>query len=450
MDESKYFAPAPRTYSPFCSALPTFAGGGTRGGSCSSSIMFLLQAVVLWSILVIPPVTVTLVLYIQQQEPPPAVAAEGIDVNFSVSISEPATTTAADFIGSSETESMNTQKALSCFQFSKDLLEKTFHADCESKNSNETAAVTFCATCLESVAKVTQSDLIDADELCSQKEEEEEAGQRRGKNNNCFRLLANAVRKGIGSSSIDAQSAAANSSSIPSDTDSCYELISEYQNFLVQSRYWIKGVALTALGVFGLIGNAVTIIVLSSTHSNRNFNKLLITLASIDSLLILYFVLEKSIIETFCNEEPVWYRYAYPYFLYPISGVIKTLTIFMVVGISAERYGAICHPLKQRQKPIKFIAYVFFLSVTLEFPRWFEFQLIVSEDSGAYYWTTDLFENPSYIRFTSYWGQLISTGIVPLLALVYFNMRIYLKIRASAKFEHRYVGQQSIKGNTRR
>lgn len=73
-------------------------------------------------------------------------------------------------------------------------------------------------------------------------------------------------------------------------------------------------------------------------------------------------------------QEPLWYRVAYPHFLHPVSSVIETLTIFMIVGISAERHRAICHPLSQRQKPSKFIAYVIWLSVTLEFPRWFEFR----------------------------------------------------------------------------
>ncbi len=37
-------------------------------------------------------------------------------------------------------------------------------------------------------------------------------------------------------------------------------------------------------------------------------------------------------------------------------------------------------------------------------------------------------EDPTYIRFSSYWDELITTGIVPLLALIYFNLRIYLKV----------------------
>jgi hypothetical protein len=65
------------------------------------------------------------------------------------------------------------------------------------------------------------------------------------------------------------------------------------------------------------------------------------------------------------------------------------------------------------------------------------------------YITTPLMEDPDYIRFSSYWSDLISTGFVPLFALVYYNSKIYLKIRASAKFEHRHVGNESLKMRVR-
>ncbi len=54
---------------------------------------------------------------------------------------------------------------------------------------------------------------------------------------------------------------------------------------------------------------------------------------------------------------------------------MQSVTVFMVVAISAERHRAICHPLSLRQKPAKYIAFVLFLSFTLELPKWFEFKV---------------------------------------------------------------------------
>ena len=52
-----------------------------------------------------------------------------------------------------------------------------------------------------------------------------------------------------------------------------------------------------------------------------------------------------------------------------------------------------------RLNPMKYIVFVLFLSFTLEFPRWFEFQLKVTETGSMVYWTTELNENPDYIRY---------------------------------------------------
>ena len=64
-------------------------------------------------------------------------------------------------------------------------------------------------------------------------------------------------------------------------------------------------------------------------------------------------------------------------------------------------------------------------ALALNFPRFFQFKLV---DNGTEYWTTSLMEDPVYIRFSSYWDELITTGILPIVSLIYFNLRIYLKV----------------------
>ena len=81
---------------------------------------------------------------------------------------------------------------------------------------------------------------------------------------------------------------------------------------------------------------------------------------------------------------------------------------------------------------------MFFISLGLETPRFFQFRHI---NNGTDFWTTALMEDPTYIQFSSYWDEMLTTGAVPLIALVYFNLCMILKIRASSKFSHRYVGR---------
>jgi hypothetical protein len=143
------------------------------------------------------------------------------------------------------------------------------------------------------------------------------------------------------------------------DTDNnleCYELQSEYDDFLTSVKFWVEGVCVCVVGAFGLCGNALTIIVLgmrrfdvpgaSATGGSSNFNKLLVCLAVVDNLLITYTVVDTAIIHTFMPAMPLWYKLSYPHLLHPAKGMVQTAAIFMVVAVAVERYKAVCYPLR--------------------------------------------------------------------------------------------------------
>ena len=203
----------------------------------------------------------------------------------------------------------------------------------------------------------------------------------------------------------------------------------------VQAKFWLEGVGISVLGTFGLLGNSMSVIVLNTYTSNRSFNNLLISLSIVDNLLIIFTLVEKAIIGCFLTHQPVWFINCYPHLWHPVKGMIHTAAIYMVVAVSAERFRAMCFPLRKRVAFYKFVGFVISLSVTVEIPRFFQFHLIDQD-----YWTTPLMENPDYVRISSIWDELLISGLIPLLALTYFNGRIYCKIRSSGKFEYRFVG----------
>jgi hypothetical protein len=50
----------------------------------------------------------------------------------------------------------------------------------------------------------------------------------------------------------------------------CHELLSDWNPFLDGCKYWLEGVSLCVIGIFGLFGNGLAIVVLGSTKdSNR-------------------------------------------------------------------------------------------------------------------------------------------------------------------------------------
>ena len=65
-------------------------------------------------------------------------------------------------------------------------------------------------------------------------------------------------------------------STLRGDRPSCHELKSVYKWYVHAAHFWIEGVGVFVLGIFGLAGNILTIVTLSLIKSNKNFNKLLV------------------------------------------------------------------------------------------------------------------------------------------------------------------------------
>ena len=61
--------------------------------------------------------------------------------------------------------------------------------------------------------------------------------------------------------------------------------------------------------------------------------------------------------------EPDWYKISYPYFWHPWKGIIVTVTIYLLVAISAERYRAVCHPLSRRHVSISLKKYLLSIQI---------------------------------------------------------------------------------------
>ena len=82
-------------------------------------------------------------------------------------------------------------------------------------------------------------------------------------------------------------------------------------------------------------------------------------------------------------------------------------------------------------------------AILCNLPKFFEFNLIYDEGGPSpiwNFWTTDLNEDPRYIKWSSF-NELIASGIFPLVALCYYNYEIYARIRLSCFIDlGRYVG----------
>ena len=78
-----------------------------------------------------------------------------------------------------------------------------------------------------------------------------------------------------------------------------------------------------------------------------NFNSLLVALAILDIGVVVTSIWDYSLVKMF-RTNPVIYTYMFPHFWYPLKNIIMTWTIFLTMGLSTERYLAVCRPIFYR------------------------------------------------------------------------------------------------------
>ena len=56
----------------------------------------------------------------------------------------------------------------------------------------------------------------------------------------------------------------------------CYESLEDYGYVRKYAKFWLEGVSILVIGIFGLCGNFLSIFILRRSQGNKGFNTLLI------------------------------------------------------------------------------------------------------------------------------------------------------------------------------
>ena len=104
---------------------------------------------------------------------------------------------------------------------------------------------------------------------------------------------------------------------------------------IAQVTFWGEGVTLSAVALFGILGNLFSSIVLARQELRNSFNLLLIALAFFDTCYI-----TGSLLETLRKGFDLatqTHLLLFPYLLYPGQMIAMTGSVFMIVAIAFER-----------------------------------------------------------------------------------------------------------------
>ncbi|KAG8186962.1 hypothetical protein JTE90_005737 [Oedothorax gibbosus] len=218
-----------------------------------------------------------------------------------------------------------------------------------------------------------------------------------------------------------------------------------------------EGAALSLLCVIGILGNIVSLAILSRPEMRSPVNCGLQGLAFFDTVVLISSV-------TMLGLHKLGYKLdilrsytfdAFPFVVlvaYPVGLIAQTGSVWMTVGVTVERYVAVCHPLRARflcthRRARLCTVAVAVLAIAYNAPRFLEIQL-VRVAPGQYVAKPSQFRmNRLYYKVYYIWLYLFVMYFIPFLTLAVLNCCIWRAVRnASANRQHLTQRQQKELG----
>ncbi|KAG5680361.1 hypothetical protein PVAND_009870 [Polypedilum vanderplanki] len=220
--------------------------------------------------------------------------------------------------------------------------------------------------------------------------------------------------------------------------------------------FFLNGIGMNTIGVIGIFGNVITIIVLSRPRMRSSINHLLIGLACSDLLVLITGMLLFGFTTIYpYTGKLMAYNYSLLPFIsfvvYPFAIIAQTASIYMTLFVSLERYIAVCYPLKARslctKKHAKLcILIIVIFSIVYNSLKFFEIQLVQGEDSmfGEFYCprASSLRRNHYYIHVYIHWMYLIVINVIPLSAITFFNLQIFMRVKTVNKMRYQLTKRE--------
>jgi len=219
------------------------------------------------------------------------------------------------------------------------------------------------------------------------------------------------------------------------------------------SRVLVGGLQL-ALSTLGLIGNTLSIVLLSSPLLRTPFNQLLRVLACFDLVYLVTMILEsmrKLGLETWLH------LVIFPQFLHPLNAIAMMGSIYLTVGVALERYMAVYNPLaynrrqqdttKNRHHLLTYLLPILLFAVLFNITKFFESKVVYyTEDNvtSLYLDVTQLRLNNHYVTWYVNWARLCVLGILPFGAITFLNTKIYIAVRRRMRSRSRKNDHMSI------
>ncbi|ESP03075.1 hypothetical protein LOTGIDRAFT_157036 [Lottia gigantea] len=213
----------------------------------------------------------------------------------------------------------------------------------------------------------------------------------------------------------------------------------EYKAFYLQARFVTGVVMYPIICIIGLLGNSLSIIVMSQKQMTSSTNVYLMSLAISDCVKLLSDFMYFMVILLLEVDPPTGnkaYGFLYPYAHY-IFNASLCISAWLTVSVAVERYIYVCHPTRVKSyctiRHARSVSLAVFICMSiLAIPYAMRYKTIENANNSTtsqYDITvTDLWSNESFSKIYT-WIQNFLRSIIPLCLLIILNTCIIYGLR---------------------
>ncbi|GBP60918.1 FMRFamide receptor [Eumeta japonica] len=210
-------------------------------------------------------------------------------------------------------------------------------------------------------------------------------------------------------------------------------------------RFIVHGVLLNAIGAGGVLGNALSVLVLTRPRMRSSINCLLVGLASCDTVVILTSVLLFGLtaIYPYTGRLRYYYYYVCPLLtplVFPLALVAQTMSVYLTLVVTIERWVAVCRPFRARALCTAARARWYVLgtaafALLYNAPKFLEVSVERIEDDGEFVYciTASSFRSGLYVTIYIHWMYLVVMYALPFTALAALNVCIVRQVRRASR-----------------
>lgn len=251
-----------------------------------------------------------------------------------------------------------------------------------------------------------------------------------------------------------------NNSTIETGNDTFKNETYEIDQDAILFAFYTNGILLNIVAFLGIFGNIISMIILSRPQMRSSINYLLIGLARCDTVLIITSVLLFGL-PAIHDQTGLLFTYVYKVYphiapvVFPLALIAQTVTVYLTLTVTLERFVAVCHPLQARSlctygRARLYVVLIILFATLYNLPRFLEASR--EEHFHEEYNTTvyvisasPLRQNELYISIYVHWLYLFFIYFLPFTCLAVLNAAIYRQVRASAAI--RLTASEAIFGS---